>query len=163
MGLRKDITAKFSWDWYTDIVRDGKRRDTRVLRDVLEATDIGDAYQLSAIDTVQRIHGEAFYQRAIFDIYQKAPTLISSYRKTNSMTTKFIFEEADGTMKKVPRFLTPRECARLQGLPEWFNVPSAADSETDHAHFYKGIGNAVCPALIERIGQELVRCIREAS
>ena len=165
VGVRNDITATFNWDWYTDIVRDGKKRDTRVLRDVLEEKDLSDAYQLtdSQFETVQRIHGKAFTQRAIFDIQEKAPTLISSYRKTNSMTTKYIIEEADGTMRKVPRFLTPRESSRLQGMPEWFEVPSAGDSETDHAHFYKGIGNAVCPPLIERIGQELVQCLLEAS
>ena len=165
VGIRNDIFAAFNWDWYTDIVQDGKKRDTRVLRDVLEAREVTDAYQLSAaqLETAQRIHGKALYERAVFDIHQKAPTLISSYRKTNSMTTKYIKEEADGTMRKVPRFLTSRECARIQGFPEWFGVPTVGDSETDQAHFYKGIGNAVCPPLIERIGQELVQFLFEAS
>ena len=161
VGIRNDIAAKFSWDWYDDIVDDSKKRDSRVLRDVLEGKDVSDAYQLTAsqIETVRRIHGKAFYQRAILDTQEKAPTLISSYRKTNSMTTKYIMEEADGATRSVPRFLTPREILALQGFPEWIAVPSAGDSEIDHAHFYKGMGNAVCPPLVERIGQELIRCI----
>ena len=165
-GIRNDITATFNWDWYDDIVSDSKKKDSRVLRDVLEAKDVSDAYHLtiSQIEKARRIHGKAFYQRAILDIQEKAPTLISSYRKSNSMTTKYIMEEADGTIGGVPvfRYLTPREVSRLQGFPEWTAVPSAGDSETDHAHFYKGIGNAVCPPLIERIGQELVQCIESS-
>ena len=164
VGVRNGIKANFSWDWYNDIVDDSKKRDGRVLRDVLEA-DVSDAYQLTAsqIETVRKIHGKAFCQRAIFDTQEKAPTLISSYRKTNSMTTKYIMEEADGTTRRVPRFLMPREILALQGFPKWIAVPSAGDSEVDHAHFYKAMGNAVCPPLIERIGQELVRCLLEAS
>mmetsp|Transcript_28042 Transcript_28042/g.81055 ORF Transcript_28042/g.81055 Transcript_28042/m.81055 type:complete len:568 (-) Transcript_28042:64-1767(-) len=163
VGIRKDIPAKFSWGWYDDMIIGGGG-DKRVLRDVLEPKEIADPYHLSSNqwETVKRVHADRLYERAVFDVHKKSPTLISSYRNTNSLTTKYIFEEADGAMRDMPRFLSPREAARLQGFPEWFVAPIAADSDTDHAHFYKGIGNAVCPPLIESLGIELVRCIEEA-
>lgn len=93
----------------------------------------------------------------------KAPTLISQYHRVGSLSTKFLFQQSDGTLcdgaagNRRPRFLTPRECCRLMGFPEDFPIPQ------DPAHFYQGIGNAVTPPVIAAIGAELISCIRRSS
>jgi len=88
-----------------------------------------------------------------------APTLISSYHKVGSFSNKYVGEERDGTLRdglgghSRPRFLTPRECCRIMGFPEDFPVPLPVD---DAAHFYQGIGNAVVPAVITAIGEQMM-------
>eukprot|EP01052_Picozoa_sp_SAG31_P033267 SAG31_NODE_3736_length_3944_cov_1.151120_1_plen_119_part_00 len=104
----------------------------------------------------------------------KAATLVSSYHQISSFSTKYVFEEADGTTaaetledvsdanpdvhqpRRRPRFLAPRECCRLMGFPESFVIPSHTD-ERGTALFYKQIGNAVCPPIISSIGAEMLR------
>lgn len=49
------------------------------------------------------------------------------------------------------RKLTPRECARLQGFPESFLLPSG---QTD-GHLYKQIGNSVTVPVISRIAENI--------
>ncbi len=55
---------------------------------------------------------------------------------------------------KYPRVITPREAARLQGFPDWFQF-----HETKW-HSFRQIGNSVSPmvaeAILRRIGQRLV-------
>eukprot|EP00585_Thalassiosira_rotula_P022177 CAMPEP_0196218580 /NCGR_PEP_ID=MMETSP0912-20130531/36857_1 /TAXON_ID=49265 /ORGANISM="Thalassiosira rotula, Strain GSO102" /LENGTH=133 /DNA_ID=CAMNT_0041496283 /DNA_START=1 /DNA_END=402 /DNA_ORIENTATION=- len=100
-------------------------------------------------------------ERARMDIDAKAPTLISSYRRSGNHTSKYIFQERDGTDREVPRFLTPRECCRLQGFPEDYDVPSVGiNGDVLTAHFYLGIGNAVVPQVVADVGKEVLRCLR---
>ena len=163
VGIRDDIDAQFSWDWYDDFKTNGNK-DDRVLSDILEPSHVVDTcLSSSQFDVVKRVRGDRWYEvdEAVFDVNEKTSTLISSYREHNSFTTKYVMEEADGTKRDVPRFLTPRECARLQGFPEWYAVPLAADNDHEHAHFYKGIGNAVVPPLIMKLGSELILCLGE--
>jgi DNA (cytosine-5)-methyltransferase 1 len=48
------------------------------------------------------------------------------------------------------RKLTPRECARIQGYPESYQLPKIADSA-----LYKQIGNSVSVPVIERIAKQM--------
>ncbi|MFK5949141.1 MAG: DNA (cytosine-5-)-methyltransferase [Methylococcales bacterium] len=50
-----------------------------------------------------------------------------------------------------PRFLTPRECARLQGYPEKFIIPSAKTPA------YKQFGNSVAVPVIEKIAKNIIK------
>ena len=52
---------------------------------------------------------------------------------------------------KLPRKLTPRECARLQGFPECFIIP------VSDAQAYKQFGNSVAVPVIRRIAQNIVK------
>lgn len=52
---------------------------------------------------------------------------------------------------KNPRRLTPRECARLQGFPESFEIP-VSDTQA-----YRQFGNSVCVPLMSEVAKELVR------
>lgn len=93
----------------------------------------------------------------------KAPTLNSSYHSVTGYSTKFVFEaddeglavETDASTRKRPRFLSPRECSRLMGFPDSFKIPHISDK---HAigPFYRQIGNAVCPPVIQAIGRQLL-------
>lgn len=54
--------------------------------------------------------------------------------------------EYDAVLRK----LTPRECARLQGFPDWFTFP-VSDSQA-----YKQMGNAVTVNVVREIGRKMV-------
>jgi DNA (cytosine-5)-methyltransferase 1 len=54
-----------------------------------------------------------------------------------------------------PRRLTPRECARLMGFPESFEIP-VSDTQA-----YKQFGNSVVVPLVEEIGRKLIECLNQ--
>ena len=54
-----------------------------------------------------------------------------------------------------PRFLTPRECCRLQGFPESFVLPD----ERPQGWAYTLLGNAVSAPLIAALGGAIFCCI----
>ncbi len=53
------------------------------------------------------------------------------------------------------RKLTPRECARIQGFPDSYKLPSIADS-----HLYKQFGNSVSVPVIKRIAQNIMKALK---
>lgn len=59
--------------------------------------------------------------------------------------------------RKNPRMLTPRECARLQGFPESFQIPAAKTSA------YRQFGNSVAVPVVRRIATELAKILRSRS
>jgi len=78
-----------------------------------------------------------------------------------------------------PRFLTPRECARIQGFPDSFiltPIPDAIitsddDDERDDGSnggkgrptkTYRLLGNAVCPPVIKAIGAHVIAALEVA-
>jgi DNA (cytosine-5)-methyltransferase 1 len=84
----------------------------------------------------------------------KSPTITSGYRNVSSFSTRFIFEEKDGQIREIPRFLTERECARLMGLPDSFHFLT-----TKGYRSYHQIGNAVCPPVARVIGEEIMKAL----
>lgn len=52
------------------------------------------------------------------------------------------------------RKLTPRECARLQGFPDTYKLPSIADSA-----LYKQFGNSVTVTVVERVAKNMRRAV----
>lgn len=74
-------------------------------------------------------------------------TLSARYYKDGSE----ILIEQEG---KNPRRLTPRECARLQGFPETFQIP-VSDTQA-----YRQFGNSVCVPLMAEVARELVNELR---
>lgn len=50
-----------------------------------------------------------------------------------------------------PRRLTPRECARIQGFPEWFDLGACSDTQ-----LYKQFGNSVSVPVIRGIANSMV-------
>ena len=56
---------------------------------------------------------------------------------------------------KNPRKLTPRECARIQGFPESFILPSS------NAASYRQFGNSVAVPVIKSIAEKIIESLKE--
>lgn len=63
-----------------------------------------------------------------------------------------------GSIGKNPRKLTPRECARLQGFPEEFNVDAVSDVQN-----YRQFGNSVSVPVIRAIAEKMLPYIKSTS
>ena len=102
--------------------------------------------------------------RRIVSLKSAARTLVSSYKSGFLCNGEFILPEGsivpdpldgDGEDKfvsvgeKLPRFFTPRECARLQGFPEIFKINGCPNPN----RFYHMIGNSVCPLVVTDIAK----------
>ena len=74
-----------------------------------------------------------------------ANTISARYYKDGS---EILIDQSD--LKKNPRKLTPRECARLQGFPEEFNVDAVSDVQN-----YRQFGNSVSVPVIAAIAAEM--------
>lgn len=59
---------------------------------------------------------------------------------------------------KRPRKLTPRECARLQGFPEDYDVSAVSDGQ-----IYKQFGNSVSVPVIRAVADQLVNALETAN
>jgi DNA (cytosine-5)-methyltransferase 1 len=55
--------------------------------------------------------------------------------------------------QKNPRRLTPRECARLMGFPDSFEIP-VSDTQA-----YKQFGNSVVVPVVQAVADRIVRCL----
>ncbi|EAQ28645.1 Type II restriction-modification system methylation subunit [Erythrobacter sp. NAP1] len=56
-----------------------------------------------------------------------------------------------------PRRLTPRECARIQGFPEWFSLDACSDTQ-----LYKQFGNSVSVPVIRALAEAMLSIAAEA-
>lgn len=56
-----------------------------------------------------------------------------------------------------PRRLTPRECARLMGFPDTFQIP-VSDTQA-----YKQFGNSVVVPVVQAVASRMIRCLRGES
>ena len=72
-------------------------------------------------------------------------TISARYYKDGS---EILIDQSD--LGKNPRKLTPRECARLQGFPDEFNVDAVSDCQN-----YRQFGNSVSVPVIEAIAAEM--------
>lgn len=52
------------------------------------------------------------------------------------------------------RLMTPRECARLQGFPEEYYLPTENEKQV-----YKQIGNSVCVPVVDRIVKQILKSL----
>lgn len=103
------------------------------------------------------------------DLDGNSPTLMGSYRVSYPKYSQFIpfppqsssVPSAQGHDDVVPwRFLSPQECARLQGFPPNFRMHPGTPDFAENAQ-YKLIGNAVCPIVVYAIVQCIVDCFAE--
>lgn len=94
-----------------------------------------------------RKKGNGFgYSIADLDSYSR--TLSARYHKDGSE----ILIPQNG---KNPRMLTPRECARLQGFPDTFEIP-VSDTQA-----YQQFGNSVPVPVIEFLAREVLKTLVE--
>lgn len=79
--------------------------------------------------------------------------------RTGPCSTIVAHLSKDGLMFIHPtqnRSLTPREAARIQGFPDWYNFPKA------RTHAFRLIGNAVPPLVAESIGNTIQTFLSQA-
>lgn len=57
-----------------------------------------------------------------------------------------------------PRRLTPRECARIQGFPEWFDLSACSDTQ-----LYRQFGNSVSVPVIRALAGSMIERLCNAS
>ena len=79
----------------------------------------------------------------------RANTLSARYYKDGA---EILIDQSD--IDKNPRKLTPRECARLMGFPDEFEIP-VSDNQA-----YKQFGNSVVVPVVKEIAKEIVRTLR---
>lgn len=79
-------------------------------------------------------------------------TISARYYKDGS---EILIDQSE--LKKNPRKLTPRECARLQGFPEEFIVDAVSQGQ-----IYKQFGNSVCVNVIEAIAEQIWKAMKKA-
>lgn len=77
-----------------------------------------------------------------------ARTLSARYHKDGS---EILISQGE---KKNPRRLTPRECARLMGFPETFQIP-VSDTQA-----YRQFGNSVVVPVVAEIATAISRCLK---
>ena len=75
---------------------------------------------------------------------------------TNTISARYYKDGSEILIKekncrKLPRKLTPRECARLQGFPEEFIVNTVSD-----AQIYRQFGNSVTVPVVRAIAEKML-------
>ena len=85
---------------------------------------------------------------SLADLSKPSNTIVARYYKDGK---ECLLPQLD----KNPRMLTPRECARLQGFPETFKFHPSKKSA------YQQFGNSVAVPVIQKIGQQIVFCLKK--
>ena len=75
-------------------------------------------------------------------------TLSARYHKDGS---EILIRQGDGN----PRRLTPEECRRLMGFPDWFKI-TVSDTQA-----YRQFGNAVVPAVVMAVADQVLKVISD--
>lgn len=143
VGFRDDVAFDFCKLAYPD--------SGGVFADVMEA-DVPEKYTLS--DKLwSYLQGYAEKHRARGNGFGYG--LVGPDDTTRTISARYYKDGSECLVKqegKNPRRLTPRECARLQGFPDTFEIP-VSDTQA-----YRQFGNSVCiPAVAE-----LARLMRDA-
>ena len=159
VGFRRDTAAAARFRWPTF---DGGA-PVAALRSILE-THPRDALATLRLTPTQAlgVTTSTSFQRhptwRLADLDGRARTLMSSYRHQYKLYSEFV--TVDATQPPVPemnlRFYSPRECARLQGFPDSFQiVPVGSPPNTA----YRLLGNAVCPPIVTKIAESMLAAV----
>ncbi|XUO82593.1 DNA cytosine methyltransferase [Halomonas sp. KM007] len=140
VAVRNDIGKKFEFPDF--------KGEPKALRSILESNvdeifTISDKLWAGHINRTKRNleRGTGFTAHTA-DLDKPSNTIVARYGKDGK-------ECLIPQLNKNPRMLTPRECARLQGFPESFVIPSARTPA------YKQFGNSVVVPIIEKIAQKI--------
>ncbi len=133
-------------------------------------------------DRIQRGSSNYLFNTRVADPAGVSNTIRASYRSGYKMYSQFVpvvdqvsekeEEEVASAPAPIPfRFFTPRECARLQGFPDSYQLSgdcqagavAATDRPVDvpEGAQYAAIGNAVAPPVIEAIGRALLATLSQ--
>jgi len=125
---------------------------TKVVKDYLEET-VDDKYYYNGKPLYDRIKDDVTDENKVYQWRRKyvrenkknvCPTLTANMGAGGHNVP--IIKDKNGIRK-----LTPLECVRLQGFPEWYQLPKIADS-----YLYMQAGNSVSVPVIESIAKQIV-------
>ena len=101
----------------------------------------GIAYTLTATDH------HAVFSRQRVDVFRDDDTASTQSVHQHKDATDLVLQETERGRPQLIRRLTPLECERLQGFPDfWTDLPGASDSSR-----YKALGNSVAIPCVEYI------------
>jgi DNA (cytosine-5)-methyltransferase 1 len=153
VGIRRDLLPKASLTaFFDDLPRFG---ETQKLGEVLEPNcEVDPKYTLS--DKLWNGHirrraehaekGNGFGYSLFSHSSDYCNTISARYYKDGS---EILIDQSD--ILKNPRKLTPRECARIQGFPEEFELGAVSDNQ-----LYRQFGNSVSVPVIRSIATRLL-------
>lgn len=153
VGMRRDLFPEILLDQFFDDLPDfGK---TVTLGEVLEPNcEVDPKYTIS--DTLlaghlrrRREHAEKGNGFGFSLFSHSSPycnTISARYYKDGS---EILIDQSD--IGKNPRKLTPRECARIQGFPEKFDLSAVSDTQ-----IYRQFGNSVSMPVIKAVATRLL-------
>ena len=109
----------------------------------------GIAYTLTATDH------HAVFSRQRVDVFRNDDTASTQSVHQHKDATDLILQEVESERPLLIRRLTPLECERLQGFPDfWTDLPGASDSSR-----YKALGNSVAIPCVEYIMRGLAMAV----
>jgi DNA (cytosine-5)-methyltransferase 1 len=79
-------------------------------------------------------------------------TLVASYHKIQRITGTFVEDGPTGL-----RLLTADECKAIMGFPPTFRIP------VSRTQMYRQMGNSVAVPVVEAIGREIVRALKDGT
>lgn len=82
---------------------------------------------------------------------------------TNTLSARYYKDGSEilidqSNINQIPRKLTPRECARLQGFPEDFIIDVVSDSQ-----MYKQFGNSVTVPVIRALANQIINTLQSVN
>jgi DNA (cytosine-5)-methyltransferase 1 len=125
---------------------------TKTVRDILEDS-VDDKYYYNGKPLYDRIKDDVTDENKVYQWRRKyvrdnkknvCPTLTANMGTGGHNVP--IIKDSVGIRK-----LTPLECVRLQGFPDWYKLPDVSDSA-----LYKQAGNSVSVPVIEAIAKQIV-------
>jgi DNA (cytosine-5)-methyltransferase 1 len=128
---------------------------TKTVRDCLEL-NVGSKYYYNGKPLYERIKDDVIDESKVYQWRRKyvrenkknvCPTLTANMGTGGHNVP--IIKDANGIRK-----LTPIECIRLQGFPEWYQLPPISDGA-----LYKQAGNSVSVPVIQAIATQIISAI----
>jgi len=148
VGQRKDL-GEFDYSFPQ------KQTLTLTMQDLIE-TNVDDKYYLSQkmYDCIMSPATKNWQSGKMEINLPIARTLVSTMHKMHRADTdNYVSTEYHPVGKTNVRRLTPRECARLQGLPDTYKI---VVSDTQG---YRLMGNAMSKNLVDVVGEQLIKYI----
>ncbi|MBV1879236.1 MAG: DNA (cytosine-5-)-methyltransferase [Pseudomonadales bacterium] len=140
--FRKDLKIEFQFPKFSG---DALPLKSILENDVPEKYTISDKLWAGHINRTKRnLERGTGFTAFTADIDKPSKTIVARYGKDG----KECLIPQDS---KNPRFLTPRECARLQGFPEAFYIPEAKTPA------YRQFGNSVAVPVVTRLAEEITK------
>ncbi len=153
IGLRRDVFGHIDLEeFFKDLP---KPKEQLIMGDILENNiDVDPKYTIS--DRLLAGHERRKLEHAAkgngfgYSLFSHSSpycnTISARYYKDGS---EILIDQSD--IGRNPRKLTPRECARIQGFPENFNLSAVSDTQ-----LYRQFGNSVSMPVIQSIASRMI-------